>query len=79
MKSIVLAFVILLIMLSSMTRALISRAPCSKVVSVYTAKRISNTRNMISDASSSETSVVSICQDKIQKALEAESVKVTGK
>ena len=77
MKIIALIFLVAtqVTMFSASTRALISRVPCKL------AQKVAFTRPSVrwmSDSSTSETSVVSICQEKIQKALEAESVKVTG-
>ena len=75
MRFVVLISILAITMFSASTRALISRVPC-KLPHHYAITR-SSARYM-SDSSTSETSVVSICQAKIQKALEAESVKVTG-
>lgn len=75
MKFVVEIFLIAITMLSASTRALISRTPGK--LSHRVLNRPSSVR-LMSDSSTSETSVVSICQAKIQKALEAESVKVTG-
>ena len=92
MKIAVLTLVFAFTMFSaSTTRALISRIPGKQLLSLnhsltrpnattgsHAARQWMMMMMMTSDTSTSETSVVSICQEKIQKALEAESVKVTG-
>ena len=80
MKIAVLILTITFTMFSATTRAFVSRVVIPGTLSRHSlaASTGSTRRWMTSDASTSETSVVSICQQKIQTALEAESVKVTG-
>lgn len=86
MKIAVLILTITFTMFAATTRAFVSRVAIPGTLSRHslaastgrTSTTGSTRRWMTSDASTSETSVVSICQQKIQTALEAESVKVTG-
>jgi hypothetical protein len=76
-------------MFSATTRALITsrsgllvlpsqQRHLSRPTGVWMSNSSGDASSSSSSSSTTETSVVAICQEKIQKALEAESVKVTG-